>query len=379
MLLTHDRVTVVLFPTSRPPARFCYTCSGRVLQFVRPCRILKCHVDDSGHRQAALVGIGLTPPRLSVMPLLSSCQPLPTDADHVVIAVNPNAGARTARDRVETLVQMLRQEGMIPEIDTSLSAVAEAAIRWHGEKRLRALVGVGGDGTATELANRTPQGLPLAMLPAGNENLLARYVGWEKSPEALCRTLLDGRLARLDAGRANGRLFLLMAGCGFDAEVVRRVHSWRTGHIRSRHYVKPILHSIRSYKYPAIEYTWEAAEEWPDIRVTRSGSGSWLFVFNLPCYGGGLRIAPLADGSDGMLDACVFRRGGLWHGIRYAGGIVMGLHRRMPDVVVQRVRRLTLSAAGEVPYQLDGDMGGVLPLEIETVPRRLTLVVPRRA
>jgi diacylglycerol kinase (ATP) len=101
-------------------------------------------------------------------------------------------------------------------------------------------------------------------------------------------------------------------------------------------------------------------------------------VFNFPCYGGGLRIAPHADPSDGRLDVCMFRRGGLLNGLCYAGGIVLGRHHRMADVVMQRVERLTVSADGEVPFQLDGDPGGVLPLQIESVPQRLTLVVPRQ-
>ena len=304
-------------------------------------------------------------------------QPLRADADRVVISVNPKAGARSVVESVDGLVNLLRASGIVAEVDTSLDAVTEAATRWHGEGRLRALVGVGGDGTAAELVNRTPPGLPFAMLPSGNENLLARYLGWSKSPEAVCQMLLDGHVRQLDAGRANGRLFLLMVGCGFDAHVVRCVHGRRTGHIRSRDYFKPILHSIRTYHYPAMEVTHEASSQLAAEEASVSETARWLFVFNLPCYGGGLRIAPHADGSDGLLDACLFRGGGMWHGLRYACGIRLGFHHRMRDVVTRRVRRLTVSADAEVPFQLDGDPGGVLPLEIETVPERLTLVVPR--
>ncbi len=307
------------------------------------------------------------------------CHPLPADADRVVISVNPKAGPRSAQDRVDQLAELLRRRGVTPEIDTSLSAVAEAAARWHDQRRLRALVGVGGDGTAAELANRIPSGLPLAMLPAGNENLLARYVGWPARPEELCRTLFEGQIARLDAGRANGRLFLLMAGCGFDAEVVRRVHACRSGHVRNRDYFKPILHFIRTYKYPPIEFVCDSPALAGGENAAFSSAGRWLFAFNLPCYGGGLRIAPHALPSDGRLDVCVFRRGGLWHGLRYAGGVLLGTHHRMDDVLMQRVPSMTVSASTEVPYQLDGDPGGLLPVRLETVAQRLALVVPRRA
>ena len=95
-------------------------------------------------------------------------------------------------------------------------------------------------------------------------------------------------------------------------------------------------------------------------------SARWLFAFNLPCYGGGLRIAPQADGSDGLLDVCTFRRGGLWHGLRYVAAVLLRQQHRLADFAVHRVARGCGSPSeAEVPYQLDGDPGGFLPVEIE--------------
>jgi diacylglycerol kinase family enzyme len=105
-------------------------------------------------------------------------------------------------------------------------------------------------------------------------------------------------------------------------------------------------------------------------------SACWVFGFNLPCYGGGLRIAPQACGSDGLLDLCAFRQGGFWHGLRYAGGVLLGGHQNMADCTIGRVRRLRITSTASVPYQLDGDPAGFLPVDVEVLPRRLTLVVP---
>jgi len=293
-------------------------------------------------------------------------------ADRVVISVNPIAGARSVQARVDRLVELLEQDGFQVEALTDLGAVADRANAYHAEGCLRALVGVGGDGTAAELVNRAEPGVPFTMLPSGNENLFARYLDLGSTPESVCRTITEGATLRLDAGRANGRIFLLMIGCGFDAEVVRRVHQRRTGHIRSRNYIKPILASIRSYQYPELRVYW-------DDQGAEAGLPSavrWLFAFNLPCYGGGLRLAPQADGTDGLLDACAFRRGSLWHGLRYAVGVFLRRHQRMADCTTCRVRRLRISAEAEVPYQLDGDPGGVLPVDVDVVPDRLNLVVP---
>ena len=52
------------------------------------------------------------------------------------------------------------------------------------------------------------------------------------------------------------------------------------------------------------------------------------------------------------------------------------MHRWLADFARRRSGRLRVTSESKVPYQLDGDPGGMLPLEIETVPSRLTLLVP---
>ena len=298
------------------------------------------------------------------------------DADRVLISVNPIAGAGPARSRVDRLVGLLERQGLRSEVLDDLDEVAVRADRWHAEGRLRALVGVGGDGTAAELVNRTVAGLPLTLLPSGNENLLARYLNLGQTPEAVCRTICEGGPVRLDAGKADDRIFLLMVGCGFDAEVVRRVHGRRRGHIRNRNYIKPILESIRSYEYPELQVYWEVEDAHATEVRLPSVAVRWLFAFNLPCYGGGLRLAPNADGTDGLLDVCAFRRGSLWHGLRYASAVLLGRHQEMADCTIRRVRRLRITSEAEVPYQLDGDPGGLLPVDVEVLSGRLTVIVP---
>src|SRR6185436_13997164 len=125
---------------------------------------------------------------------------------------------------------------------------------------LRAVVAAGGDGTIRLVAERTPPGTPLLILPLGTENLLARYL--ELSPDAprLAQIISAGRACQFDAATANGRLFSLMAGCGFDADVVRRLHEARKGNIQHLSYAKPILDAIRTYDYPELRVRYAPAE-----------------------------------------------------------------------------------------------------------------------
>ena len=113
---------------------------------------------------------------------------------HVIVSVNPKAGAGSAEDRVAHLVQLLRQERLQVEVLSNLDEVAGEANRRFAQGCLRALIAVGGDGTAAELVNRTVPGLPLTVFPAGNENLLARHFNLGPTPEECCRVVTKGPL-----------------------------------------------------------------------------------------------------------------------------------------------------------------------------------------
>jgi diacylglycerol kinase (ATP) len=310
-------------------------------------------------------------PEDSPMPAAVSTTRIAREADRVAILINPKAGPSAAQPRAQRLAESLNGEGFRPELFTDLAAAASTANRWHAEGRLRALVAAGGDGTAAELVNRTDPGVPITLLPSGNSNLVAGYFHLSRDPETLCRTIVEGRAARIDAGEANGRIFLVVASCGFDAEVVRRVHGRRTGHVSHLSYLKPIAEAIGSYRFPEIRVHWEQ-----DDASSGDLSARWLFMFNLPCYGGGFQIAPHADGADGLLDLYSLRRGHLWPGLGYVAAILTGWHQRLADWTTRRVGRVRLTSDGPVPYELDGDPGGVLPLDIRVLPGRLTLVVP---
>ena len=182
------------------------------------------------------------------------------DCRHVVVSVNPKAGAGSAESRVARLVQLLRQQDLEVAVLGNLDEIAGESNRLFAEGRLRALIAVGGDGTVAELVNRTVPGLPLTVFPAGNENLLARHFGLGPSPEECCRTVVEGAVLQCDAGRAGAPdtpgipyLLIIMIGCGFDAEVVHRSCTRRVQAMLPAHsYFNPIMASIRHYDYPEL-------------------------------------------------------------------------------------------------------------------------------
>ena len=288
----------------------------------------------------------------------------------VVISMNPNSGATDCRATVEQLMACLSQQGFEVLLLTDIKDVIDV-VGQHFGGRLRCVVAAGGDGTISLLANQLPENTPLAILPLGTENLLAKYLGISPAPETTAAMIVAGSCRQLDVGRANGKLFLVMASCGFDADVVHRLHRRRKGHIRHWSYAKPLFSSIRKYKYPKIRISIDSNNS---SQVTTNPC--WAFIFNVPRYAMNLPIAAEANPEDGVLDLCTFRGGSLFRGLFYLASVLLRRHKNWTNSQAFNFKKLTMESDQEVPYQLDGDPGGTLPLTVEVVKGGVTLIVP---
>jgi diacylglycerol kinase family enzyme len=293
----------------------------------------------------------------------------------VLLAMNPRAGSRWRHDRVLAIEAALKEAGYQPHLTSSLEELAHLSAEAFNAGNLRAVVAIGGDGTASVVRNQVPLSVPMLPVPMGTENLLGRFVDQSTEPAAICRTIDEGVTVGLDLGSANGKHFLLMISAGFDAEVIRTLHENRRGNITRMAYLLPTLRAIRSYGYPQMElYCGSDAPVMDTATHCR-----WLFGFNLPLYAFGLPIAPQAVATDGLLDVCTFQRGSALSVLRYLWHVKLGRHHGLADTAIMRGRRFRLEGPNShnIAYQLDGDYAGTLPVDVEVLPGELRLLVSR--
>jgi YegS/Rv2252/BmrU family lipid kinase len=286
----------------------------------------------------------------------------------VVVSVNPRSGSGRGGEAVNVLVRRLQAAGLQVFQSMDVDEVVREAAKWNAAGELRAVVAAGGDGTVGLLANRLPPDTPLAILPLGTENLLAKYLEIEPGGQATADCLLAKQQVALDVGQANGRIFLIMASIGFDAEVVHRMHRTRTGNIKRSSYFRPIWEAISQYRYPQLRILVDGEPMQP--------APTWAFVFNVPRYALNLQIVPEAKADDGLLDLRTFRRGNLFHGLKYLSSVVLRLHRWLQDAAYRQARKIEIDSDEPVPIQLDGDPAGNTPVTIEVIPQRLRVFAP---
>ena len=316
----------------------------------------------------------------------------------VVIGISPKAGAGDGRATAEQLHHCLLAKGLESYVAESLPEIQQLVRQAEPGPHHCCVVAAGGDGTLNLLASQLPPNCPIMPYPLGTENLVARHYGLfpngcRQPPEWMAEVVAAGSTIPIDAGiarfpargnrPARERMFLIMASVGFDAEVVRRMHLTRRGHIRRWSYFKPIWQTIRSYRYPAIQVVPLDAYSVPSPSAAASVDSSdqpltvaWALVFNLPQYAARLAICPAADETDGQLDFCGFAKGSHFHGLRYFLGVASKQHGNWKDVVQTRGNGWRLSSNQPVAVQLDGDYVGRLPIDLQVLPKRVHLRLP---
>ena len=228
----------------------------------------------------------------------------------------------------------------------------------------------GGDGTVTSCAEGlADSGVPLAIIPMGTGNLLARNVGLPASLQEALAVALTGSDQPFDAGTANSRPFVVMAGLGLDARMLADTSEPLKQRLGWVAYAISVLRHLRDR--PARVTL--IADDCPAIRVRASA----VIVGNVGWLRGGLPLLPDAKPDDGMLDAVVITALG------WAAWALLAVHILMRRRRTQRVkrfqfRRLQVQLEHQQPWELDGEvMGTTHQLVVAAQPGRLLLRVPR--
>lgn len=285
--------------------------------------------------------------------------------------INRIAGGYDKSQQHAEIRKLIREEGLqIVEFGSPQELADHLAA--GGEVRPDFVVSVGGDGTAAALATLTEGEVPIAIYPAGTENVLAKYLDIPPDFASFRKMLAKRHIRRIDAGRCGDHTFLLMLSAGFEAEVVHQVHKRRRGHLSKFNYMLPTFGTLRSFPYHRLELELELE----DGSHTQT-EGYWVFAFNVPRYALGLQLAPQATPEDGLFDICVLTEKGCWATTNYITALLAGTITRRSDMKTFRARSLTIRCPqGPVPVQTDGDPSGFTDVTVEVLPSYIPLIVP---
>lgn len=208
------------------------------------------------------------------------------------------------------------------------------------------VVAVGGDGTVNEIIQKLANtGTPLAIIPTGSGNGLARHCKIPMSiPEAM-KLLSNGHFLPIDLGKINEIFFISNAGLGFDAIVCESIK--RSKYRGFKMYLWYVIKHYFSYKKD--EYTIEFDKQ------TQTSKAFFLNIANGKEFGYGFQIAPQASLQDGLFDVLIAHNMNLYNGAQF---VVDGWRKRIhlnKNCTYFTTKNITISGSHLKYFQTDGD------------------------
>lgn len=291
----------------------------------------------------------------------------------VALLVNPTANKGRAAALADPVAGRLRELGCTVKVlagtdaaDAGRLAAAEVAAG------IEVLAVLGGDGMChLGLQHVAGSDSLFGIIPGGTGNDLATSCGVPRDPLMAAETIAIGYPRTIDLGRARpagqtegGTWWGTVLCAGFDSRVNERANMMRWPRGRFRYDLA--TYAELAMLGPRAAQVSVDGEEW-------TGTVTQVDIGNGPAYGGGLRICPDADMSDGLLDVAVVGPVSRTQLTMLKPKLPTGGLADHPRIRRSRGSAVTVSVEGAIAYA-DGERIGPLPLTIECVPGALRVL-----
>lgn len=299
----------------------------------------------------------------------------------LALVTNPHAGhgasqiasARASRVFADRGIDVIALQGANPDDARKLIREVIAA------GRIDALAVCGGDGMINlALQEQAQTGIPLGIIPAGTGNDHGREYNLPRvNSRDAAHVIADGFWTTTDLGRITNaageqRWFGTIMCAGFDSIVSDRVNQMTWPHGRNRYNLAIVREFLAFHSLPfRITLDDDRVLEDP---ITLAAFG------NTRSYGGGMKICPSADHSDGLMDITVIGKAGRIKAALAFKSVFDGTVEKIGEVRTYRAKKAYVEYIGS-PRQMnayaDGDLMFPMPVTVEIVPGAGRYIVPR--
>lgn len=300
-------------------------------------------------------------------------------ADRTFIILNPAAGQEDpARLRRVIGGAFASRSGPFDLEQTRHAGHALELARRALSLGYRAVCVVGGDGTLAEAATALAgTAVPLALIPRGTANQVARNLRIPVDVEAAVEVAMNGQPTPIDLGNIDGRFFALVAGAGFDAAVMAAA----TRELKERWGFGAYIYAAAKQALSATPVHFEICVDGRDLELdavtVMIANVGELFSAWLP-----LRLPlgpdPLMAWQDGLLDVIVLAPRRL---PEFATVLWRAARRRFAGddrLIHFQASEVTIAANPPIAVQIDGDPAGLTPITARAVPAAMRMMLPRQ-
>jgi diacylglycerol kinase (ATP) len=291
----------------------------------------------------------------------------------VRVICNPSSGGGTSEpDR-------LREELVGLDLDWVETGGSDDAIEAAREWRDGLLIVAGGDGTINDVVNGLgragfPEGVTLALLPAGTGNDLAATLAVPEDPDEAEDVIRESRVRTLDVARVRSkdigeRFFLNVATGGIGAEISDANYTELKSKWGKLSYFIASLEVARNFDVREVKLHLDGEEH--ALHAVNMAVGNCRYA------GGGWLAAPKANPEDGLLDVVVIEDVGLREILALApAALAKSNYLDKEGVFFRRVEEIQVETRTPgLEFTVDGEVIGNEPVEFTVIPGALKVVV----
>src|SRR6185369_8346807 len=290
-----------------------------------------------------------------------------------LLIYNPTAGQRDRRAQMGAVAERARARGLeLVNAPTDAPGHATEIVRSFLPSGLDVVVVCGGDGTISEVVSGLAgSGVPLAILPGGTSNVLARELAIPLDLDRAIELLFDGEPRAVRLFLANERPFLLWTGIGLDARIMGRMIPFLKRWLGRTGIFFTVFTEFFRYEFPRLEVTVDGERHEATFAVVchaRRYAGDWI-------------IAPEASLDADEMEVLLFsgrsrwRLFSLFRHIRLAksGHLTRGLGKTV------RGHAATIRSLEDYPLEVhvDGDCILQTPVVCRAAEQTVSIVVPK--
>jgi YegS/Rv2252/BmrU family lipid kinase len=284
---------------------------------------------------------------------------------------NPSSGDGTLKNKLDYLIQRFQKAGysMIPFRSDHINTLEKAFFDIHED--YAAICISGGDGTLSSVINMMASrrlSLPVGILPFGTANDFAVHLNIPRDIEACCKIIEQGRVKRVDIGRANDSYFLNVCSGGLLTDVPYKTDiNMKSALGKLAYYIRGIeeIPKFTPFKM-RLQYGSNIIEDNFLLFLILNGSSA----------GGFSKLAPYAKIDDGLMDVVAIKNSNITNILALFLKILRGEHIGDTNLYHFQTDKLMIDCEGSCETDIDGERGPDLPLEIEVKKHFLKVFVP---
>lgn len=295
-----------------------------------------------------------------------------SEVKRVLVIRNPASGQGDPEGLRDILVNHLEEKGVTYEIrDTQGEG---DALKWAQEaKDVDLVIASGGDGTIMEAMSgliKNERAIPLAQLPAGTANLLARAFGIPTDPVEALEVALSGVAVSTDVGYLpeHDRYFALVAGAGWHAQLVEDASRDLKNKLGLFAYVVTGVKNLFRLQRSRIDLEIDGQHQ-----MYRANT---VMIINIgEIVGVDHKMGQNISAHDGKLDLSIASPQTLFEVLRLTFRMLTKQYESYSNLRYFSASSIRVTAAPPLEVQIDGESIGQTPLYAEAVPDGALLIV----